>query len=133
MLPEVRPITSRNRRLNGSGGDAILRAESSGKRRNAVDQPTITAKLKAKSGAEEKLFEECRKLVGPTLAEEGCINYDMHRSIEDPGLIMFYENWTSRPLWERHMESPHPEEFSTNTDDIVEVWELFQGEKVEAA
>jgi hypothetical protein len=98
MLPEVRPITSRNRRLTGSGEDAILRAESSGKRSNAVDQPTITAKLKAKSGAEERLFEECRKLVGPTLAEEGCINYDMHRSAEDPGLIMFYENWTSRPL-----------------------------------
>ena len=133
MLPEVRPIISRNRRLTGSGGDAILPAESPGKRRNAVDQLTIIAKLKAKSGAEERLFEECRKLVGPTLAEEGCINYDMHRSVEDPGLIMFYENWTSRPLWERHMESPHLQEFSANTDDIVEVWELFQGEKVDGA
>ena len=133
MLPEVRPITSRDRRLTRFGGDAILRAESSGKRRDAVDQLTIIAKLKAKSGAEERLFEECRKLVGPTLAEEGCINYDMHRSVEDPGLIMFYENWTSRPLWERHMESQHLQEFSANTDDIVEVWELFQGEKVEGA
>ena len=44
----------------------------------------------------------------------------MHRSVEDPGLIMFYENWTNRPLWERHMESPHLQEFSANTDDIVE-------------
>ena len=133
MLPEVRPITSREGRLTRSGGDAILRAVSLGKRRDRVDTLTIIAKLKAKSGAEEKLFEECRKLVGPTLAEEGCINYDMHRSVEDPGLIMFYENWTSRPLWERHMESPHLQEFSANTDDIVEVWELFQGEKVEDA
>ena len=133
MLPERRPITSRDRRLTGFGGDAILRAQSLGKRRDAVDRLTIIAKLKAKSGAEEQLFEECRKLVGPTLAEEGCINYDMHRSVEDPGLIMFYENWTNRPLWERHMESPHLQEFSANTDDIVEVWELFQGEKVEGA
>jgi quinol monooxygenase YgiN len=133
MLPEVRPITSRDCRLTGSGGDAILRAVSLGKRRDAVDRLTIIATLKAKSGAEEQLFKECRKLVGPTLAEEGCINYDMHRSVEDPGLIMFYENWESRPLWERHMESPHLQEFSANTDDIVEVWELFQGEKVEDA
>jgi quinol monooxygenase YgiN len=79
-----------------------------GKRRDAVDRLTIIAKLKAKDGAEDQLFEECRKLVGPTRAEEGCINYDMHRSVEDPGLIMFHENWTSRPLWERHMESPAP-------------------------
>ncbi len=98
-----------------------------------MDRLTIIAKLKVKDGAEDQLFEECRKLVGPTRAEEGCINYDMHRSVEDPGLIMFHENWTSRPLWERHMESPHLQEFSANTDDIVEVWELFQCEKVEDA
>jgi hypothetical protein len=39
-----------------------------GKRRSAVDRLTIIAKLKAKGGAEERLFEECRKLVGPTRA-----------------------------------------------------------------
>lgn len=93
---------------------------------------TIIAKLKAKAGAEDQLYNECRKLVAPTLAEEGCINYDMHRSIEDPGLIMFYENWTTKPLWEQHMQAPHLNEFSTVTEGIVEVWELFQGEKVEA-
>jgi quinol monooxygenase YgiN len=102
-------------------------------RRSAVDQPTIIAKLKAKSGAEDQLFAECRKLVGPTLAAEGRINYDMHRSVDNPGLIMFYENWTTRPLWERHLESPHLQEFSANTADIVEVWGLFQGEKVDGA
>jgi quinol monooxygenase YgiN len=133
MLPEVHPITSPDRRLTGFGEDAILPAESSGNRRDAVDRLTIIAKPKAKNGAEEQLFEECRRLVGPTLAEEGGVNYDMHRSVEDPGLIMFYENWTNRPLWERHMESPHLQEFSANTDDIVEVWELFQGEKAEGA
>ena len=51
--------------------------------------------------------EECRKLIAPTLAEEGCINYDLYRSTEDRGTFMFYENWASRPHWERHMESPH--------------------------
>ena len=102
-------------------------------REERLDRLTIIAKLKAKSGSEDQLFEECRKLVAPTLTEEGCINYDMHRSVEDPGLIMFYENWTTRPLWEKHMESRHLQEFSANTEGMVEVWELFQGEKVDAA
>jgi quinol monooxygenase YgiN len=119
--------------LTGSGGDDILRAVSLGRKEQRVDQLTIIAKPKAESGAEDQLFEDCRKLVEPTLVEEGCINYDMHRSVEDPGLIVFYENWTNRPLWERCMESPHLQEFSANTDDIVEVWRLFQGEKVEDA
>ena len=55
-----------------------------------MSQLTVIAKLKAWSGAEEKLYEECRKLVVPTLAEEGCRNYDMYRSAEDPGTFMFY-------------------------------------------
>jgi quinol monooxygenase YgiN len=95
-----------------------------------MEQLTVIAKLKAKAGAEEQLFEACRKLIAPTLAEEGCINYDMHRSVEDPGLFMFYENWTTRPLWEQHMQSPHLTEFSATTEGMVEVWELFVGEKV---
>ena len=52
-----------------------------------MSQLTVIAKLKAKSGAEDKLFEECRKLIAPSLADEGCINYDMFRSVEDPGTI----------------------------------------------
>ncbi len=92
---------------------------------------TIIAKLKAKPGGEEQLYVACRKLVAPTRAEEGCINYDMHRSIEDPGLIIFYENWTTKPLWEQHMNAPHLTAFSAATEGIIEVWELFQGEKVD--
>ena len=40
---------------------------------------TVIAKFKAKSGSEEQLYEELRNLVAPTRAEEGCINYDLHR------------------------------------------------------
>jgi quinol monooxygenase YgiN len=95
-----------------------------------VSPLTVIAKLKAKSGSEEQLYEECRKLVGPTRAEEGCINYDLHRSLEDPATFMFYENWESRPLWEQHMESPHLQEFSGKQEELAESWELFLGEKV---
>jgi quinol monooxygenase YgiN len=45
---------------------------------------------------------------------------------------MFYENWETKPLWEQHMESPHLSEFSSETEDMTEVWELFRGEKVDA-
>jgi quinol monooxygenase YgiN len=43
---------------------------------------------------------------------------------------MFYENWETRPLWERHMEAPHLQEFSSKQDELAETWELFVGEKV---
>ena len=91
---------------------------------------TVIAKLKAKSGYEEQLYELLRGLVEPTRAEEGCINYDMHRSVEEPGTFMFYENWESRPLWERHMGSPHVQKLSNKQEELCETWELFVGEKV---
>ena len=40
---------------------------------------TVIAKWKAKSSSEEQLNEELRNLVEPARAEEGCINYDLHR------------------------------------------------------
>ncbi|UBV44751.1 antibiotic biosynthesis monooxygenase (plasmid) [Deinococcus taeanensis] len=93
---------------------------------------TVIAKLKARPGMEEPLFEACRALIAPTLAEEGCLNYDMHRSVEEPGVIMFYENWATRSLWEQHMQAPHLKAFSEKTEGMNEVWELFLGEKVGA-
>ena len=91
---------------------------------------TIIAKLEAKNGCEEQLGQVLRSLIEPTRAEKGCINYDLHRSHEDPGLFIFYENWESRPLWEEHMKSPHLMDFSEKQGALTESWELFVGEKV---
>ncbi len=91
---------------------------------------TVVAKLKAKNGCEGQLDEALRSLVEPTRAEQGCINYDLHRSHEDPGLFIFYENWESRPLWEAHMKSPHLLEFGEKQGALTESWDLFVGEKV---
>ncbi|GGM19873.1 putative quinol monooxygenase [Deinococcus aerophilus] len=92
---------------------------------------TIIAKLKARPGKEQEVYDACRALLEPTRAEAGCINYDMHRSTEDPGVIVFYENWTTRALWDAHMQSPHLTSFSAATADTVELWDIVQAEKVD--
>ena len=91
---------------------------------------TVIAKLKAKSGCEEQLGEMLRGLVATTRAEKGCINYDLHRSHDDPGLFIFYENWESRPLWDDHMTAPHLVKFSDQQGEVTESWDLFVGEKL---
>jgi quinol monooxygenase YgiN len=97
---------------------------------DAATPLTIIAKLKAKPGQEAAVYDLCRALLAPTHAEPGCLNYDMHRSSEDPGIIIFYENWSTRALWDAHMQSPHLSTFSAATADLVELWDIFQGEKV---
>jgi quinol monooxygenase YgiN len=68
---------------------------------------TVIARMRAKPGCEARVEAELLKLVAPTRAEEGCINYDLHKSQIEPAVFMFYENWTSRELLDRHLASPH--------------------------
>ncbi|MCV2869693.1 antibiotic biosynthesis monooxygenase [Defluviimonas sp. WL0002] len=91
---------------------------------------TVVARLKAKAGKEDALYEVLTGLLAPTRAEKGCVFYDMHKSADEPGLFMFTEEWETRPLWDDHMNSPHLTAFSAKQDDLVENWTLFTGEKV---
>lgn len=48
---------------------------------------TIVAKIKARAGSEEELRQKLLSLIEPTLQDEGCIEYKLHRSLEDPTLF----------------------------------------------
>ncbi len=90
-----------------------------------MNQLTVVAKFKAKSGSETAFYQELLQLIAPTLAETGCLNYDLHRSIEDNALFLFYENWSRRSHWEQHMESEHIKAFQNNTAEMIDNSELL--------
>jgi quinol monooxygenase YgiN len=48
--------------------------------------------------------------VAPTRSEEGCINYDLNRDVEDPLEIMLYENRRSKAELDERLSSPHMED-----------------------
>jgi len=68
---------------------------------------TIIARFRAKAGQESRLDQELQRLLAPTRAEAGCINYELHQSVSDPALFVFYENWASQEALDAHFESPH--------------------------
>lgn len=92
---------------------------------------TIVARIKSKPGQENALAAELNKLVAPTLVEAGCLQYDMHRDREDTGNFLFFENWETEEMWQAHMESPQLKAYRAVADDLVEIFELFQMEKVD--
>lgn len=47
----------------------------------------VVAEGKAKPGKEDELRARMQSLLAPTRAEEGCIQYDMHESQEQPGVF----------------------------------------------
>ena len=51
--------------------------------------------------------------MAPSRAEKANINYELHQTIDDPTVFVFYENWSSMDAFIRHKESPHFRNFLT--------------------
>jgi quinol monooxygenase YgiN len=81
-------------------------------------QLTIVAHLYVR---EEKL-EEAKQfllgLVGKSRSEADCIDYHLHQDDENPLEFTFYENWTDRAAWDRHMELPYLKELARRRDEF---------------
>lgn len=82
---------------------------------------TIIAKIKAKQNSFEKVSFELQKLVQPTRKETGCIDYILYNDIEDPKVIMLYENWKSSENLESHMNTKHFKECFAEIKGLYEI------------
>ncbi|SLN47533.1 putative quinol monooxygenase [Roseisalinus antarcticus] len=80
---------------------------------------TIVASFQAHPGKGDALQEVLRGLIAPTLAEDGCVQYDLHRNNSDPDHFLFYETWETRPLWRDHAASDHIAAFGALKDELV--------------
>ncbi len=87
---------------------------------------TIVARILAKPQKRELVKAELLKLIEPTRAENGCINYDLHQDNENENLFIFHENWESHQLWQEHMNNAHLAEYIKATDGAVEEFIVHQ-------
>ena len=87
---------------------------------------TIVAKILAKPEKRDLVKAELIKLIATTLKEEGCINYDLHQDNENENLFLFYENWESRELWQKHMNNSHIAAYAKATEHAVESFSLYE-------
>lgn len=77
---------------------------------------TVVAHITAQPDQVELVKTELKKLVKPTRAEKGCLQYDLHQDNADPARFVFFENWESRGLLEAHLNSQHLKDFVANTE-----------------
>lgn len=68
---------------------------------------TIVVRIKAKAGMESRVQQKLTKLLAPTRAEQGCINFDLHRAADDPSLFLVHENWISDEALQKHFAMPY--------------------------
>jgi quinol monooxygenase YgiN len=91
---------------------------------------TIVANIIAKADKVEFVKAELLKLIDITRAEEGCINYDLHQDNDNPAHFVFYENWTSRELLQKHLDNQHLKDYVAATDGAVESFVLNEMTKI---
>ena len=80
----------------------------------------VVAEGKAKPGKEDELRRKLQGLLAPTRAEQGCIQYDMHESVDDPGRFVFFERWTSRDALDEHLKTPHLTDFFGHAEQLLD-------------
>jgi len=68
---------------------------------------TLVVTFQARPGKEDKLRTLLTGMLAPTRQEEGCLNYDLHTSPDDPSKFLIYENWASKGHHEAHDKTPH--------------------------
>ncbi|MEO0966739.1 MAG: putative quinol monooxygenase [Cyanobacteria bacterium J06639_18] len=94
---------------------------------------TVVARIEANPGKIELVKAELLKLLEPTLKEAGCIQYDLHQDNENPAVFLFYENWESRELWQKHMNNAHIVEYMKATEGAVASFTLNEMTRFENA
>ena len=79
----------------------------------------VIAKITAVEGKSEAAKAALLEVVGPTHAEEGCIQYDFHQDLNDPHLFYAYEIWESMAHLQAHGKSAHITAMKDNTKDCI--------------
>ncbi|MCL1138532.1 putative quinol monooxygenase [Shewanella pneumatophori] len=80
---------------------------------------TIVANIIANEGSVELVKAELIKLIDITRSEAGCIQYELHQDNENPAHFTFFENWSSRELWQDHMGAQHLADYLAATEGAV--------------
>jgi quinol monooxygenase YgiN len=80
---------------------------------------TLIVLLRSREGQQLLLEAELRALVNPTRKEEGCLQYDLHHSVEQPELFLLHEVWESRDHHTAHTRTPHFLRWNARKDALL--------------
>ena len=85
----------------------------------------IVALVEAKQGYEAVLVQAQRELVEMARHQPGCLSYELHESLEQPGTVVFFEQWVDRASWEHHMRSPLMDAFRASAGRWIANFQLL--------
>lgn len=71
----------------------------------------LTAILKSKEEFTEKVKNLLENLVENSRKENGCLQYDLHRNIENPNVFILHEVWQNNEIFDKHNSQEYVKHF----------------------
>jgi quinol monooxygenase YgiN len=91
----------------------------------------IVAKIKIKKEFKEEILKELKQLHKSTHAlDTGCIQYDLHKDLDDTNSFVFVETWENQELLDAHMATNHFLTFVKKVENKLENLEISKLEKL---
>ena len=79
----------------------------------------LFARLKVKADEVDRARAAALKIVEPSRLEAGCINYDIHQSVEDETLFFWHETWVNKAALDEHFATPFFQEFFAVVGEVA--------------
>ncbi len=79
----------------------------------------LIARLKVKADKIEQAKSAAFAIVENSRNEAGCINYDIHQSIEDETLFFWHETWANKAALDEHFATPFFGEFFKVVEEVA--------------
>jgi len=93
-----------------------------------VQPLVVVASISAISGRALELRPLLKALLSPTLAEPGCLRYEMNESLDGEGWV-FTEQWQSEVHWQHHRRSPYMTQFEAAAGNLIAEMRLLVGQQ----
>jgi len=80
---------------------------------------TVIVILEAKTGREMELQSALEDVVKPSRAEKTCLEYRLHRSLDNPCQFILYENWISKEKHQEQFTKPYIMELASKVENLL--------------
>lgn len=94
-----------------------------------MSEITIIAKIDVKPEHRDAIFLVLKNLIGPSRAEEGNRQYDLHEVDEKPCSFVFVERWADKAAIDKHNNTPHFQAFVKAIDGKVDAVDITKMKK----
>jgi quinol monooxygenase YgiN len=85
----------------------------------AQDNIVVVARIKARIDKVDEAKAAALAIVEDSRNESGCINHDIHRSIEDDTVFIWHGAWVNKAAIDEHFTTPFFQEFFETVSEIA--------------